>query len=156
MPRRRRSEKRKLPFDPIYNSVLVTRLINNVMRRGKKSVAERIVYNAFDIIQEKTKKSPLEVFKQALENVRPKLAVKPRRVGGATYQVPVEVPEDKGISMGIKWLITAAKARKGRPMRERLALEIVDAFNQTGAAVKKKEDTHKMAEANRAFAHYKW
>jgi small subunit ribosomal protein S7 len=156
MPRRRRSEKRKLPFDPIYNSVLVTRLINNVMRRGKKSVAERIVYNAFDIIQEKTKKSPLEVFKQALENVRPKLAVKPRRVGGATYQVPVEVPEDKGISMGIKWLITAAKARKGRPMRERLALEIVDAFNQTGSAVKKKEDTHKMAEANRAFAHYKW
>lgn len=157
MPRKRNYKRppKRTP-DPIYKSLLVSHLINCVMRRGKKSLAETIVYQAFDIIKEKEGKDPLVVFKQAIENVRPRLAVKPRRVGGATYQVPIEVPEQRSIFLAIKWILTNARARKGKPMKDRLALELIDASHNTGASVKKKEDTHKMAEANKAFSHYRW
>jgi small subunit ribosomal protein S7 len=140
----------------VYNSELVQKFINIVMRRGKKSLAERIVYKAFDIIKDKLKKDPMEVFLKALDNVRPRLKTKPRRVGGATYQVPVDVPEDKGLSIGMRWLVSTAKQAKGKPMHDKLANELINAYNNTGLTIKKKEDTHKMAIANRAFIHYRF
>lgn len=155
--RRRSAEKRPLIPDVRYNSELVARLINTVMERGKKSVAQAIVYGAFDIMQERSTEHPaLEVFLQALENVKPRLEVKSRRVGGATYQVPLEVPDARQVAVGMRWLVSYARNRKGTAMCQALAYEMMDAFNNTGNAVKKKEDTHKMANANKAFAHYRW
>ncbi|OGZ18767.1 MAG: 30S ribosomal protein S7 [Candidatus Nealsonbacteria bacterium RBG_13_42_11] len=142
--------------DPVYNNLIVAKLINHVMRRGKKTVARKIVYNAFDIIKTKTQKEPLEVFQGALKNATPLLEVKPKRVGGATYQVPKEVTADRGLTLAFRWIIKAAKSKKGKPMREKLAEELIMAFKNEGSAVKKKEDTHRMAEANRAFAHFSW
>lgn len=155
--RRRTAEKRELTPDVKYNSELVARLINTIMSRGKKSTAQRIVYGAFDILKKKKKDmEPLEVFMMALDNVKPKLEVKSRRVGGATYQVPVEINDERQIAMGMRWITTFAKGRKGQTMKGALASEILDAFDNTGSSVKKKEDTHKMAQANKAFAHYRW
>ena len=154
--RRRRAARRTVSPDPKYGSILVQKLINIVMERGKKSLAERIVYNAFAIVGEKTGKEPLEAFKQAVENVRPLLETKSRRVGGATYQVPVSVRLDRGQGLAFRWMRAFAKSKKGAPMEKKLADEIVDAYNKTGASLRKREDTHKMAEANRAFAHYRW
>ena len=154
--RRRRAEKRVIPPDPIYGDVLVAKLINRVMWDGKKSIAQKIVYGAFDIIKEKLGQDPLEVFHKALDNVRPIVEVRPRRVGGATYQVPFEVPEHRAISLAIRWIVEAARNKKGIPMKERLARELIDAYNGTGTAVKKRDDVHRMAEANKAFAHYRW
>lgn len=142
--------------DPLYNSKLVTRLINNIMVDGKKGVAQKIIYSAFDIIKEKTGKEPLEVFEQAMENIMPTYEVKARRVGGATYQVPMEVRPERRQTLGLRWLTTYSRARSEKTMRERLAGEIIDATNNVGGSVKKREDTHKMAEANKAFAHYRW
>jgi small subunit ribosomal protein S7 len=142
--------------DPIYNSKLVTRLINKIMVDGKKGVAQRILYNAFEIVRQRTGKDPMEVFEAALKNVMPVLEVKARRVGGANYQVPVEVKPERRTTLGLRWLVNYARLRGEKTMEERLAAEIIDASNNTGAAVKKREDTHKMAEANRAFAHYRW
>jgi small subunit ribosomal protein S7 len=142
--------------DPLYNSKLVTRLINNIMVDGKKGVAQKIVYSAFDIIKEKTGKEPLEVFEQAMENIMPVFEVKARRVGGATYQVPIEVRPERRQTLGLRWLTTYSRARNEKTMRERLSGEILDAVNSVGGSVKKREDTHKMAEANKAFAHYRW
>ena len=155
--RRRRSEKRKRVGDARYNSALVTRMINTVMRSGKKSIAESIVYGAIDRIAEKQKdKTPTDVLQAAMDNVKPKLEVKSRRVGGANYQVPIEVSTDRQEALALRWMIDYAKARKGTAMTDALASEIIDASNNTGAAVKKREDMHKMAQANRAFAHYRW
>ena len=154
MPRRGSIAKRDVLPDPLYNSKIVTRLINNIMYDGKKGVAQKIVYDAFEIIQEKTGKDPLEVFEASLENIMPLLEVKARRVGGATYQVPIEVRPDRRQTLGLRWLTTYSRARSERTMRERLAGEILDALNGNGGAAKKRDDTHKMAEANRAFAHY--
>jgi len=154
--RRRRAARRTVSPDPKYGNTLVHRLINVVMERGKKSLAERIVYNAFAILGEKTGKDALEVFKQSVENVRPLLETKSRRVGGATYQVPVSVRADRGQSLAIRWMHTFAEGKKGAPMQQKLANEILDGFNKTGASMRKREDTHKMAESNRAFAHYRW
>ena len=148
--------KREVLADPIYNSVIVTKLINNIMLDGKKGVAQKIVYDAFDIIKEKTGKDPLEVFSEALDNIMPVLEVKARRVGGATYQVPMEVRPDRRQTLGLRWLTRYARERGEKTMKERLAQELLDALNGTGGAVKKREDTHKMAEANKAFAHYRW
>ena len=156
MPRRGNVPKREVLPDPLYHSVLVTRLINSIMLDGKKGVAQKVVYGAFDIIAEKTGKSPLEVFNQALENIMPSLEVKARRVGGATYQVPMEVRPERRTTLGLRWLTNYARNRGEKTMKERLAGEIMDASNNTGSAVKKREDTHKMAESNRAFAHYRW
>jgi len=157
MPRRREVEKRKILPDPKFNDRLVAKFMNDVMRDGKKSTAERIVYGAFDIVANKaTGEEPLKLFKKALDNVKPVLEVKSRRVGGATYQVPVEVRQDRRVALGMRWLITFAASRGEKTMAEKLAGEILDAANNRGAAVKKREDTHKMAEANRAFAHYRW
>ena len=156
MPRRGRVAKRDVLPDPLYNSKLVTRLINNIMLDGKKGVAQKIVYGAFDIVKEKTGKDPLEAFEQAMENIMPVLEVKARRVGGATYQVPMEVRPERRETLGLRWMTSYARARSERTMRERLAGEILDAVNNAGGAVKKREDTHKMAEANRAFSHYRW
>ncbi len=157
MPRRRTAGSREVLPDPRYNSVLVARFINNVLRRGKKSVAEQIVYGAIDMMSQRLKNAePLDVFLRAVENVKPVLEVKSRRVGGANYQVPVEVRPERRVSLAIRWLIEAAKGRPEKTMRERLANELLDAYNGTGTAIKKREDTHKMAEANRAFAHYRW
>ncbi|NIN64058.1 MAG: 30S ribosomal protein S7 [Anaerolineae bacterium] len=156
MPRRYRPPRREVEPDPKYNSELVARFINRLMQRGKKSVAAGIMYDAFDIIEERTRRNPLEVFHQALDNATPALEVRSRRVGGATYQIPVEVRPERRTSLAIRWLIQSAQARKGRPMAERLADELMDASRNTGTTVKKKDDTHKMAEANRAFAHYRW
>lgn len=156
MPRRGYVAKRDVLADPVYNSKLVTKLINNIMLDGKKGVAQKIVYQAFEIIQEKTGRDPLEVFKEALENIMPVLEVKARRVGGATYQVPIEVRPERKQTLGLRWLTTYSRARGEKTMKERLAAEILDAMNGTGAAVKKREDTHKMAEANKAFAHFRW
>jgi small subunit ribosomal protein S7 len=142
--------------DPIYNSKLVTRLINNIMYDGKKGVAQNIVYDAFDIVKDKTGKEPLEAFEAAMENIMPVLEVKARRVGGATYQVPMEVRPERRQTLGLRWLTTYSRNRSEKTMRERLAGEIMDAVNNTGSSVKKKDDTHKMAEANKAFAHYRW
>jgi len=154
--RRRRAPKRKIDPDPRYGDLLIAKFINIVMECGKKSTAERIVYDALDIVKEKTSKEPLEVFRAALDNVRPLLETKSRRVGGATYQVPVSVSEDRGYSLALRWIRIYSRDRKGKPMHEKLAQEIIDGFNKTGPSVKKREDMHKMAEANRAFAHYRW
>lgn len=156
MPRRGRVAKRDVLPDPLYNSKLVTRLINSVMYDGKKGVAQKIVYGAFDIVKEKTGKDPLEAFEAAMENIMPVLEVKARRVGGSTYQVPMEVREERRQTLGLRWITLYSRSRNERTMRERLAGEIVDAINGTGGSVKKREDTHKMAEANKAFAHYRW
>ena len=156
MPRRYRPPKRKVEPDARYNSVLVAQIINRVMKQGKKSVAQRILYGSFAIIEDKLGKPPLEVFNKALDNVKPELEVKSRRVGGATYQVRVEVRPERRVALAIRWLISFARARHGHSMSEKLAEELIDAFNNTGSAIKKKEDTRKMAEANKAFAHYKW
>ena len=156
MPRRGNVPKREILPDPMYNSVLVTKLVNSIMLDGKKGVAQKVVYGAFDIIKAKTEKEPLEVFAQAMENIMPSLEVKARRVGGATYQVPMEVRPARRQILGLRWLTNYSRARGERTMAERLAGEIMDAANNTGAAVKKREDTHKMAESNKAFAHFRW
>ena len=156
MPRRGYIAKRDVLPDPIYNSKIVTKLINNIMLDGKKTVAQSIVYDAFDIVKEKENKDPLEVFETALNNIMPVLEVKARRVGGATYQVPMEIRAERRQTLGLRWLVTYARNRHEKTMAEKLAAEIIDAVNQTGGAVKKKEETHRMAEANKAFAHYKW
>lgn len=156
MPRRGQIAKRDVLPDPMYNSKLVTRLINSIMYDGKRGIAQRIVYDAFDIIREKTTKDPLEVFEASMENVMPMLEVKARRVGGATYQVPIEVRPERRQTLGLRWLTAYSRKRSERTMKERLANEIMDAVNGTGAAYKKREDTHKMAEANKAFSHFRW
>ncbi|MCS7234310.1 MAG: 30S ribosomal protein S7 [Synergistetes bacterium] len=156
MPRKGKVERRTLQPDPIYGSPLVTKFINYIMWDGKKMTAEWIFYETMKIIEEKLKKSPLEILEKAVENVKPVLEVRPRRVGGATYQVPVEVPPHRQLSLAVRWIIHAARNKKGKPMAEKLAQEIIDAYKGEGAAIKKKEDVHKMAEANRAFAHYRW
>ena len=156
MPRKGSVPKRDVLPDPVYHSKTVTKFINKVMLSGKKSVAERVVYDAFETIRAKTGKDPLEVFETALKNVMPVLEVRARRVGGANYQVPVEVRADRRLSLGIRWTVGYARKRGERTMKEKLAGELMDAFNNTGAAIKKKEDTHKMAEANKAFAHFRW
>lgn len=156
MPRRGPAPKREIEGDPVYNDVMVAKLINNVMKGGKKSLAEKIVYAAFDIVKEKTGKDPLEIFELALDKVRPLVEVKPRRVGGATYQIPIEIERERGQKLAIKWIIQAARSVKGKRMEEKLADEIINAANETGAAYKKKIDLHKMAEANRSYAHLRW
>lgn len=156
MPRREHGFKREVLPDPLYNSVLVTKLINNIMLDGKKGVAQRIVYDAFEIVKEKTGADPLEQFQKALENIMPSLEVKAVRRGGSNYQVPMEVRPERRQTLGLRWLTSYSRARSERLMSERLANEIVDATNGLGGAVKKKEDTHKMTEANKAFAHYRW
>ena len=156
MPRRGNIARRDVLPDPLYNSKLVTRLINNIMLDGKKGVAQKIVYGAFDIVKEKTGKDPLEAFEQAMENIMPVLEIKARRVGGATYQVPMEVRPERRQTLGLRWLTNYSRARSEKTMKERLAGELMDACNNTGAAVKKREDTHKMAEANKAFSHFRW
>ncbi len=156
MPRKGYIAKRDVLPDPIYNSKVVTKLINNIMLDGKKSVAQKIVYGAFDIIKEKEQKDPLEVFETALNNIMPVLEVKARRVGGATYQVPLEIRAERRQTLGLRWLVIYARKRNEKTMAEKLAAEIIDATNQNGGAYKKKEDTHRMAEANKAFAHYKF
>ena len=154
--RKRRAVKRDVLPDPIYNSKVVTKLINTIMLDGKKGIAQTILYEAFDIVKEKTGEDPLTVFEKALENIKPALEVKSRRVGGSNYQVPVEVTPARSQALGLRWLVRYARLRGGRGMAENLANEITDAYNGTGAAVKKREDTHRMAEANKAFAHYRW
>lgn len=156
MPRRYRPPKRQIAPDVRYQSVIVAQFINKIMKKGKKSLAERIMYETLDIVAEQAKRPPLEVLEQAVRNVSPVLEVKPRRVGGSTYQIPVEVPPDRQVSLAMRWILAAAKSRPGKSMAEKLASELMDAVHETGAAFKKKEDTHKMAEANRAFAHYRW
>ena len=156
MSRRHRAEKREIIPDPKFGDVVLTKFMNSVMYDGKKTTAEGIVYGAFDIIEEKTKTDPIEVFRQALENVAPAIEVRSRRVGGATYQVPVEVRPERRQALAIRWLIKAARARNDKTMVERLSGELMDAANNRGSAVKKREDTHRMAEANRAFSHYRW
>ena len=156
MPRRGNIAKRDVLPDPLYNSKLVTRLINSVVYDGKKGVAQKIVYDAFEIVNEKTGKDPLEAFEAAMENIMPVLEVKARRVGGATYQVPMEVRPERRETLGLRWVTLYARNRSERTMKERLAGEIMDAINEQGGAFKKREDTHKMAEANKAFAHYRW
>ena len=156
MPRRYRPERRKIAPDLRYGSVKVSMFINRLMRAGKKSTARRIVYDSFDLIEERSNRNPLEVFEQAVQNVTPQVEVKPRRVGGATYQVPVEVSAHRQMSLAIRWLLMATRSRGGRSMAEKLAAELMDASNGQGAAVKRKDDTHRMAEANRAFAHYRF
>ncbi len=155
--RRRRAEKRPVKKDPKYSSELVGKFINMLMLKGKKSIAEKIAYNCLDILKQKNGASdPLEFFQTAIENVRPLLEVKARRIGGATYQVPIEVKPQRGVTLAMMWIRNVAKTKKGRPMEERLAEEIANAYKREGAAVKKREDTHKMAEANKAFSHYRW
>ena len=156
VPRRGNVPKREILPDPMYNSVIVTKLINSIMLDGKKGVAQKVVYGAFDIISEKTGKNPLEVFTAAMENIMPALEVKARRVGGATYQVPIEVKPNRRQTLGLRWLTNYSRARGEKTMKERLAGEIMDAANNLGSSVKKREDTHKMAESNKAFAHYRW
>ena len=156
MPRRREVPKRETLPDPLYSSTLITKFINCMTIRGKKSVGEHIFYGALDLIKERTKEDPVKVFKKALEAVKPVLEVKSRRVGGATYQVPMEVPQDRRTSLAIRWIISNSRARSEKTMKEKLAGEVLDASNNRGGAIKKKEDTHRMAEANKAFAHYRW
>ena len=156
MPRRTGAPVREVLPDPVYNSVVLTKFINQIMLDGKKGTAEHIVYDAFDIIKEKTGKDPLEVFDEAMKNVMPVLEVKARRVGGANYQVPIEVRPERRQTLGIRWIVMFTRKRSGNSMREKLAAELMDAANNTGASVKRREDTHKMADANRAFAHYRW
>jgi small subunit ribosomal protein S7 len=156
MSRRHRAEKREIQPDPKFGNVVVTKFMNSIMYEGKKSVAETIVYGALEIIEGRTKQNPIQVFQQALDNVMPSIEVRSRRVGGATYQVPVEVRTDRRQALGIRWLIIAARERNEKTMTERLSAELLDASNNRGNAVKKREDTHRMAEANRAFSHYRW
>jgi len=156
MPRKGPAKKREIDPDPIYGNRLLQRLINRVLKDGKKSIAEKIVYSALDVIEQKTKRKGIEVFEEALRNVMPVIEVRPRRVGGATYQVPVEVRPDRRVSLALRWIVTNARKRAGHTMIEKLAGELIDAANNTGASIKKKEDTHRMAEANKAFAHYRW
>jgi small subunit ribosomal protein S7 len=156
MSRRHSAEKREINPDPKFGNVVVSKFMNSIMHTGKKSVAESIVYGAFDIIESKTKQNPITVFEQALDNVMPTIEVRSRRVGGATYQVPVEVRQSRRQALGIRWLIASSRGRNEKTMTERLSAELLDASNNRGNAVKKREDTHKMAEANRAFAHYRW
>jgi small subunit ribosomal protein S7 len=156
MPRRYRPSKREIKPDVEYDNVMVAKFINKLMRGGKKSLAARILYNSFDIIEERMKRSPLDVFEEAVNNAAPVLEVRPRRVGGATYQIPVEVPPDRRISLAMRWLLQSARKRAGKSMSEKLANELMDAAQGTGATIKKKDDTHRMAEANKAFAHYRW
>jgi small subunit ribosomal protein S7 len=156
MPRRNRPPKREVPPDIKYNSVLVQQFINKLMMQGKMSTAQRVFYDALDLAEQRAKRNGLEIFEQAIKNATPILEVKPRRVGGATYQVPVEVRPDRRVSLAIRWLIQAARSRSGKTMAERLASELMDAANNTGTTIKRREDTHRMAEANRAFAHYRW
>jgi small subunit ribosomal protein S7 len=156
MPRRAKIQRRQLLPDPKYGSELVTRFVNKVMERGKKGTAERIVYDAFEIIEARTGRTALEVFQQALQNATPVIEVKPRRVGGATYQVPVQIEGQRRLSLAIRWLLQSSRSRPGRTMAEKLAAELIDAFNNTGATIKRREDTHRMAEANKAFSHYRW
>ena len=153
--RRRRPEKREILPDPIYGELMVQKFINNLMKGGKKSVSEKIFYSSLEIVKSKTKSNSLEMFKKAMDNVKPLIEVKSRRIGGATYQVPIQVPTQRGFALATRWIIAYATARKGRSMSEKLAAEFVDAANNDGGAVKKKEDTHRMAEANKAFAHYR-
>jgi small subunit ribosomal protein S7 len=156
MPRKGHIAKRDVLADPIYNSKLVTRLINKIMLDGKKDVAENILYNAFQIVEQKTGQQPMEVFEKALDNVMPELELKLRRVGGANYQVPVEVSQERRLTLGLRWIVNYSRLRSEKTMEQRLANEIIDASNGTGQSVKKKEDTHKMADANKAFAHFRW
>lgn len=156
VPRRGSVPKREVPPDPVYGNPLATAMMNRLLLKGKKGVAEKIFYRAMEIIKEKTGKDPLEIFDRALKNVMPILEVRPRRVGGATYQVPVEVRPTRRTALGLRWIVTAARSRSERTMAEKLAAELIDASQGTGAAVKRREDTHKMAEANKAFAHYRW
>ena len=156
MPRKREVKKREILPDPKYHDTLITKFINGIMRRGKKSLAENIFYGALGIIEDRTHSDPLKIFRQAMDNVRPLIEVRPRRVGGATYQVPVEVRPARKIALATRWIVTFAKQRPEKTMREKLSGELIDAANNRGAAIKKKEDTHKMAEANKAFAHYRW
>ena len=156
MPRRAAAQRREVLADPVYNNRLVTQLVNKILLDGKKSVAERIVYGAFDIIEQKTSQDPLSVFKKAMDNVRPTLEVKPKRVGGATYQVPIEVNSRRSTTLAIRWIVGFSRKRREKTMAERLAAEIMDAANGLGSSVKKREDLYKMAESNRAFSHYRW
>ena len=156
MPRKGHTQKRDVLADPIYNNKVVTKLINNIMLDGKRGVAQKIVYGAFDRVAAKTERPAIEVFEEAMNNVMPLLEVKARRIGGANYQVPVEVRQDRRMTLGIRWIVNYARLRGEKTMNERLSGELMDAANNTGAAIKKKEDTHKMAEANKAFAHYRW
>ena len=156
MPRKGHTQKRDVLADPLYNNKVVTKLVNNIMLDGKKGVAQKVVYGAFDQIKEKTEKDPIEVFNQAMENIMPSLEVKARRVGGATYQVPMEVRPARRTTLGLRWLTAYARSRSERTMAERLAGELMDAANNTGSAVKKREEVHKAAEANKAFAHFRW
>ena len=157
MPRRRVVSKREIPADPLYQSALVTKFINTIMSQGKRSTAERILYQSFDLIKERSGDDPLKVFKKAVDNVKPALEVKSRRVGGSNYQVPIEVNPNRRLSLSIRWLVSFARSRgDGKTMQEKLANELLDAANLRGGAVKKREDTHRMAEANKAFAHYRW
>jgi len=156
MPRRARATKRKILPDARYHNVVVSRMVNRVMRQGKKSTAERVVYGALDIIEERGSETPVSVMEEAIRKATPLLEVKPRRIGGATYQVPVEVRPDRGLSLALRWLVRSARARDGKSMAEKLAAELTDASLGQGVTVKRREDTHKMAEANRAFAHYRW
>ena len=156
MSRRRKAHKKTITPDLKYDSEMVARFVAHMMRKGKKSIAERIIYDALDEIAAKTQGDPVEIFETAIENIRPQLEVKSRRVGGATYQVPIEVNSDRGLAMAMRWLINFSKGRRGVPMAKALSNELLDAYNRTGAAVKKRDDTHKMAQANRAFAHYRW
>ncbi len=157
MSRRRRAVKREIDPDPVYKSTLLAKFINKVMECGKKSIARRIIYNALEKFAQKVKSdNPLEAFEQALENAKPALEVKSRRIGGATYQVPIEIPQNRRISMAMRWIIAFSRAKTGRSMEDGLAIELVDCFNNQGSTIKKKDDTHRMAEANKAFAHYKW
>jgi len=156
MPRKREVKKREILPDPKYRDVMIAKFINGIMRQGKKSVAEGIFYGALDLVKEKTQSDPLKIFNQAMDHVKPMIEVRPRRVGGATYQVPVEVRPSRKTSLAIRWIINYAKQRSEKTMKEKLCAELIDAANNRGAAVKKREDTHKMAEANKAFAHYRW
>jgi len=156
MPRRREVPKRKVLPDPLYKDTDVTKFMNNIMLQGKKSTAERIVYGAFDVIHERTREEPLKIFHRALENVQPMVEVKSRRVGGATYQVPIEVPNNRKVALAMRWIISFARKRSGKSMREKLANELIEAAHNRGNAVKKRDDVHRMAEANKAFSHYRW
>lgn len=156
MSRRKKRENRNIAPDPAYNNVMVAILINHIMERGKKNMARKIVYGAFDIIKEKTQKDPVEIFDTAIQNASPLLEIKPKRIGGATYQVPTEVRGERKITLALRWIIKAAKSKKGKPMREKLAEELMMAAKNEGAAIKKRDDVHRMAEANRAFAHFAW
>ena len=156
MPRRKRAVKRTIPLDAKYSNQTVAAFINKVMRRGKKGTAERIVYGAFDLMEQQAQRSPVELFEEAVRNATPVVEVKPRRVGGATYQVPVDIRAERRLALALRWLLRASQGRKGRTMAARLAAELIDAANNQGTAIKQKADTHRMAEANRAFAHYRW